>query len=148
MVTHLEQDILEYEVKWSLGSITINKARGGDRIPAVLLKSPKIWMLLKCCTHYASKFGKLNSGHRTRKDQFSFQSQRRKLSKIAQITIQLCSFHMLIKLWSYKAKIFQARLRQYVNQELLDVQAEFRKGRGTRDQIANIYWIIEKAREF
>ena len=148
MVTHLEQDILEYEVKWSLGSITINKARGGDRIPAVLLKNPKIWMLLKCCTHYVSRFGKLNSGHRTRKDQFSFQSQRRKLSKIAQITIQLCSFHMLIKLWSYKAKIFQARLQQYVNQELLDVQAEFRKGRGTRDQVANIYWIIEKAREF
>ena len=98
MVTHLEQDILEYEVKWSLGSITINKARGGDRIPAVLLKNPKIWMLLKCCTHDASKFGKLNSGHRIRKDQFSFQSQRRKVSKIAQITIQLFSFHMLIKL--------------------------------------------------
>ena len=45
-------------------------------------------------------------------------------------------------------KILQARLQQYVNQELLDVQAEFRKGRGTRDQIANIFWIIEKAREF
>ena len=45
-------------------------------------------------------------------------------------------------------KIFQARLQQYVNRELLDVQAGFRKGRGTRDQIANIHWIIEKAREF
>ena len=45
-------------------------------------------------------------------------------------------------------KILQARLQQYVNQELPDVQAGFRKGRGTRDQIANIHWIIEKAREF
>ena len=45
-------------------------------------------------------------------------------------------------------KILQARLQQYVNQEYLDVQAGFRKGRGTRDQIANIHWIIEKAREF
>ena len=45
-------------------------------------------------------------------------------------------------------KIFQARLQQYVNRELPDVQAGFRKGRGTRDQIANILWIIEKAREF
>ena len=47
-----------------------------------------------------------------------------------------------------KIKVFQARLQQYVNQELPDVQAEFRKGRGTRDQIANIHWIIEKPREF
>ena len=45
-------------------------------------------------------------------------------------------------------KILQARLQQYVNQELPDVQAGFRKGRGTRDQIANICWIMEKAREF
>ena len=45
-------------------------------------------------------------------------------------------------------KILQARLQQFVNQEFPDVQAEFRKGRGTRDQIANIHWIIEKAREF
>ena len=45
-------------------------------------------------------------------------------------------------------EILQTRIQQYVNQELSDVQAEFRKGRGTRDQIANIHWIIEKAREF
>ena len=45
-------------------------------------------------------------------------------------------------------KVFQVRLQQYVNQELPDVQAEFRKGRGTRDQIANIHWTIEKPREF
>ena len=58
-------------------------------------------------------------------------------------TIQLYSSHMLSKVM---LKILQARLQQYVNRELPDIQAEFRKGRGTRDQIANIHWIIEKAR--
>ena len=57
----------------------------------------------------------------------------------------LCSFHMLARL---RSKIFQARLQQYMNQELPDVQAGFQRGRGTRDQIANIHWIMEQAREF
>ena len=65
------------------------------------------------------------------------------MPKNAQTTAQLHSFHMLVML-----KILQARLQQYVNHELPDVQAGFRKGRGTRDQRANIHWIIEKAREF
>ena len=65
------------------------------------------------------------------------------MPKNAQATVQLHSSHMLVML-----KILQARLQQYVNRELLDVQAGFRKGRGTRDQIANICWIIKKAREF
>ena len=65
------------------------------------------------------------------------------MPKNAQTTAQLHSPHMLVML-----KILQARLQQYVIYELLDVQAGFRKGRGTRDQIANIHWIIEKAREF
>ena len=88
----------------------------------------------------ASKFGKLSSGHRTRKGQFSLQFQRKAMPKNAQSTTQLDSSHML--------KILQARLQQYVNCELPDVQAGFRKGRGTRDKIANICWIIEKSREF
>ena len=78
MITHLEPDILECEVKWALGSITTNKASGGDGIPA------KLFQVLKDdavkfagYTQYASKFGKLNSGHRTRKGKFSFQSQRK-----------------------------------------------------------------------
>ena len=102
-------------------------------------------MLWKCCTQYASKSGKLGSGHRTGKDQLSFQSQRKALPKNAQTTTQLHSSHMLVRLM---LKILQARFQQYVNCELPDVQAGFRKGRGTRDQIANICWIIEKAREF
>ena len=101
-------------------------------------------MLLKCCTQYASKFGKLNSGHRTEKGQFSFQSQRKAMPKNAQTIAQLHSSHAS----KVMLKIPQARLQQYVNRELPDVQAGFRKGRGTRDQIANIFWIMEKAREF
>ena len=88
---------------------------------------------------------KLSSGHRTRKGQNEFQSQRRAMPKNVQITAQLHSSHTLGKVM---LKIFQARLQQYVNCELPDVQAGFRKGRGTRYQIANIHWIIEKAREF
>ena len=102
-------------------------------------------MVLKCCTQYIRKFGKLSSGYRTGKDKFSFQSQRRAMSKNVQTTTQLCSFHMLVRLCS---KSFRLSFRQYMNRELPDVQAGFKKGRGTRDQIANIRWIIEKAREF
>ena len=101
-------------------------------------------MLWKCCTQYASTFGKLSSGHRTGKGQFSFQSQRKAMPKNVQLP------HNCTHLTCCKAmlKILQARLQQYINCELPDVQAEFRKGRGTRDQIANIHWVIEKAREF
>ena len=111
------------------------------------LSYSKSWkmMLWKCCTQYASKFGKLSSGHRSGKDQFSFQSQRKAMPKNVQTTAQLHSSHTLRKVM---LKILQARLQQYVNHELPDVQDGFRKGRGTRDQIANIHWIIKKAREF
>ena len=90
-------------------------------------------MLLKCCTQYVSKFGKLTRGQMTGKCQFSFQSQRKAMPKNVQITGQLHSFHSKVVL-----KILQARLQQYMSWELLDVHAEFRKGRGTRDQVANI----------
>ena len=101
-------------------------------------------MLCKYCTQYVNKFGKLSSGHRTGKYNFSFQSLRKAMSKNAQTTAQLHSSHTCKVMF----KVFQARLQQYVNRELPDVQAGFRKGRGTRDQIANIHWIMEKAREF
>ena len=108
-------------------------------------------MLWKCCTQYASKFGKLSSGHRTGKGQFSFQSQRKAMPKNAHTTTQLHSSHtnkVLLLASKVLLKILQARLQRYVNREIPDVQAGFRKSRGTRDQIANIRWIIEKAREF
>ena len=96
VITHLEPDILECEVKWALESITTNKASGGDGIPAELFQSWKM-MLWKFCTQYASKFGKLKSGHRTGKGPFSFQSQRRAMPKNAWTTTQLHSSHMLVK---------------------------------------------------
>ena len=101
-------------------------------------------MLWKCCTQYASKFGKLSSGHRTGKGQFSFQFQRKAMPKNAQTTVQLHISHAR----KVMLKILQTSLQQFVNHELLDIQAGFRKGRGTRDQITSICWIIEKAREF
>ena len=101
-------------------------------------------MLLKCCTHYVSKFGKLSSDHRTEKGQFSFQSQRKAMLKNVQTTAQLHSSHTS----KLMLKMLQVSLQQYMNQELPDVQAGFGEGRGTRDQIANILWIIVKAREF
>ena len=94
--THLELDILERKVKWALGSITMNKASGGDGIPVELFQILKD-DAVKCCTQYASKFGKLSSGHRTEKGQFSFQSQRKAMPKNAQTTAQLHSSHILVK---------------------------------------------------
>ena len=107
----------------------------------------KSWkmMLWKCCTQYASKFGKLSSGHRKRKRSVFIAIPKKGNAKE-------CSNYRIIALISHASKailkVLQARLQQYVNWELPDVQAGFRKGRGTRDQIANIRWIIEEAREF
>ena len=104
-------------------------------------------MLFKCCTQYTSKFGKLSSGPRPGKGQFSFQSQRKAMPKNAQTTAQL-DYRTISHTSKVMLKILQARIQQYVNRELSDVQAGFRKGRGTRDQIANIHWIIEKQESF
>ena len=107
----------------------------------------KSWkmMLWKCCTQYASQFGKLISGHRTWKRSIFITIPKKGNPKE-------CSNYRTIALISHASKIMlkilQARLQQYVNCELPDVQAGFRKGRGTRDQIANICCIIEKARKF
>ena len=101
----------------------------------------KSWkmMLWKCCTQCASKFEKLSRGHRTGKGQFSFQSQRM-FQPLYSCLISHASKVML--------RILQARLQQYMNSELPDVQAGFWRGRGTRDQMTNIRCIMEKAREF
>ena len=96
MITNLEPDILECEVKWALGSITTNKASGGDRIPVELfqiLKDDAVKVLHLIC----SKFGKLSSGRRTGKGQFSFQSVRKAIPKNVQTTTQLLSSHTLVK---------------------------------------------------
>ena len=96
VITHLESDILDSEVKWALESIITNKASGSDGIPVELFQILKD-DAVKDCTQYASKFGKLSSGHRTGKGQFSFHSQRKTMPKNAQTTTQLHSSHMLVK---------------------------------------------------
>ena len=98
---------------------------------------------MKVLPQYANNFGKLSSGHRSGKSQFSFQSQRRAMPKNVQVAVQLHPITSKLML-----KILQVRLQKYVNRELSDVQAGFRKDRGTRYQIANIRWVIEKAIAF
>ena len=96
VMTHLEPDILECEVEWALGSITTNKASGGDRIPVELfqtLKDDAVKVLHSICQH----IWKLSSGHRTGKGQFSFQTQGWVMPKNVQSTVKLCSFHMLAR---------------------------------------------------
>ena len=103
MVTYLEIDIVECEVKWTVVSITKNKASGGDGIPVELfqiLKDDAVKVLHSIC----SKFGKLSSGHRTGKGQFSFQSQRKAMPKNVQSTPQLHSSYTVAKLCSIFSK--------------------------------------------
>ena len=130
---------------WSqvgLRSITTNKASGGDGTSVELFQILKdgVW---KCCTQYASKFGKLSSGHRTGKISFHFTPKESKAKECS----NYCTTALLSHASKVMLKILQARLQQYVNRELPDVLAGFRKGRATRDQISNIHWIIEKVRD-
>ena len=96
MITHLEPDILQCEVKWALGGITMNNASGGDGAPVELfqiLKHDAVKVLHSICR----KYGKLSSGHRIGKSQFSFQFQRRAMTKNTQTTAQLQSSYTLVK---------------------------------------------------
>ena len=101
-------------------------------------------MLFKCCSQYASKSGTLSSGHRTGKVSFHSNPKERQCQR----NIILPHIAFISHASKVMLKILQVRFQQYVNYELPDVQPGFRKGRGTRDQIANIHWIIKKAREF
>ena len=102
-------------------------------------------MLWKCYTQYASKFGILSSGHRTEKRSVFIPIPKKGNAKE-------CSKNHTVALISHASKvmlkILQARLQQYINCELPDIYFGCRKGRGTKDQIANIRWILKKAREF
>ena len=98
-------------------------------------------MPLRCCVQYTSKFGQLNSAHRTRKVQSSFQSLRRAVSKKVQTTTQLCSFHKLVKLCS---KFFKLGFKKHEMRPSRCTSWVLTR-KETRDQIANIYWIKEKA---
>ena len=144
MIAHPEPDIRECEVKWALESITMNKASGGERIPFELfqiLKDDAVKVLYSIC----QQIWKTQQWPQDWKRSVFIPIPKKGNAKG-------CSNYPTITLISHASKvmfkILQARLQQYVNRELPDVQAGFRKGRGTRDQIANIHWIMEKSREF
>ena len=141
MITHLEPDILECEVKWALGSITMNKASGGDGIPVELFQILK-YDAVKVLHSISQQIWKTQQWSQYWKRSVFIPVPKKGNAKE-------CSNYCTIALISHTSKVMrkipQARLQQYVNHELPDVQARFRKGRGTRDQIANIIWIIEKS---
>ena len=142
MITDLEPDILECEVKWALESITMNKASGGDGIPVELfqiLKDDAVKVLHSVCQQMWKTQQWLQDWKRSVFIPIPKKGNAKECSNYC--TIALISHASKVML-----KILQARLQQYVNHELPDVQAGFRKGRGTRDQIANILCIMEKAR--
>ena len=144
MITNLEPDILECEVKWALGSITMNKASGGVGIPVELfpiLKDDAMKVLHSKC----QQIGKTRQWPQNWKSSVFMPIPKKGNAK------ECSNYHTIALIWhasKVMVKIFQARLQQYVSHELPDVRSGLRKGRGTGDQIDNIHWIIEKAREF
>ena len=133
-----------YKVKWALGSITTNKASGSDGIPVEpfeILKDDAVKVLHSICQQI------------WKTQQWPQDWKRSVFIPIPKKgNVKECSDYHTTTLISHASKVMlkipQARLQQYMNQELPDVQAGFRKGRGTRDHIVNIHWIKEKAREF
>ena len=144
VITHTEPDILEYEVRWALGSITTNKGSGRDRIPAelfIILNDDSVKVL-----------------HSIYQQIWEIQQWPQDWKRSVFIPIpengnaKECSNYCTIVLISYASKvmlkILQVRLQPYMNLELPGVQVVFQRGRGIRDHIANICWIMEKARQF
>ena len=144
VITHVEPDILEWEVEWALESITTNKASESDGIPVELfhiLKDDAVKGLQSVC----QEIWKTQQWPQDWKRSVFIPIPKKGNAKecLNYHTVVLISHASKVML-----KILQARLQQYVNQEIPDVQAGFRKGKGTRNQIANICWIIQKAQEF
>jgi len=144
VITHLETDILECEVKCALGSITTNKASGGDGILVKLFQISKddaVKVLHTIC----HQIWKTQQWPQDWKSSVFIPIPKKGNAKE-------CSNYFTIALLSHTSKvmlkIFQAGLQQYVNHELPDVHTGFRKGKGTKNQVAKICWIIKKAREF
>ena len=142
--THLEPDILECEVKWALGSITTNKASWGDGIPVELFQIQKDDSV--CVALICQLFGKLGSGHRTGKGQFSFQSLRKA------INAKECSNYHTIALISHASKVMVKFSKPgfsnmwTVNFQMFKLDLE--KAEEPENQIADVRWIVEKPREF
>ena len=141
MITHLEPDILECEIKWALRSITMNRASGGDGIPAELfqiLKDDAVQVLPSICQQIWKTHQWPQDWERSVFIRIPKKGNAKECSNYR--TIALISDASTLML-----KILQVRLQQYMNQELPDVQTGFTKSRRTSNQIANIFWIIEKA---
>ena len=144
VITHLEPDILECEVKWALGSITMNKASGGDGIPVELfqiLKDDAVKMLNSICQQIWKTQQWPQDWPRSVFIPIPKKGNAKDHSNYPTMTLISHASKVIFK-------ILQARLQQYVNHELPNIPGGFRKVRGTRYQIANIRWIIKKAREF
>ena len=134
MVSHPEPDILESEVKWALGSTAVNKTSGCDGIPVELFKTLKddaIKMLHSIC----QQIWKIQQWPQDWKSSILIPIPKKSNAKE-------CPNHWTTALISHARKVM-LKIRLYANQELPDVQAGLRKGKGIRDQIVNIYWIIE-----
>ena len=135
VITHIQPDILECEVQWALGSITINKASGGDGIPAELfeiLKDNAVKMLHLIC----QQIWKTQQWPQDWKRSVFIPVPKKGNAKECS---NYCTNAIISQASKVMLKILQARLQQYMNRELPDVQARFRKGRGIRDQTANIH---------
>ena len=144
VITHLEPDILECEVRWGLGSITMNRASGCNRIPIELfqvMKDDAVKVLHSICQQIWKTQQWLQDWKRSVFIPIPKKGNAKECSNYHKIAFISHASKVMLK-------ILQARLQQYVNHELTDIQAGFSKGRGARDQIGNICWIMEKAREF
>ena len=144
VITHLELDILECEVKWALGGITTNKASGGDGIPAELfqiLKDDVVKVLHSVC----QQIWKTQQGPQDWKRSVLIPIPKKDNAKECS---NHCTIAHLFHTLKLMLKILQGRLQHSVNHKLPDVKVGSGKGRGTRDQITNILWIIEKASKF
>ena len=140
VITHLEPEMLECKVKWALGSITMNKAIGGDEIPVELfqtLRNDAVKVLHSIC----QQIWKTQQWPQDWKMSVFIPIPNKGNAKEYS---SYCTIALISHTSKVMIKILQARLQQYVTQELPDVQAGFRKGRGTRDQIANIHWNISR----
>ena len=142
MITHLELDILECEVKWALERITMKIASGGDRISVELFQNLK-YDAVKVLHSISQQIWKTQQWPQDWKRSVFIPIPKKGNAK------KSSNYHTIALIsHACNVQILQARFQQYVNRELPDLQAGFRKGRGTRDQIASIRWIIRKAREF
>ena len=143
VITHLEPDILECEVKWALGSITMNKASGSDGIPVELfqiLKDDAVKVLHSIC----QQIWKTQHWPQDWKSSVFIPIPNKENAKECS---NYCTITLITHTSKVMLKILQATLQQFMNRELPNVQAGFRKGRGTRDHTANIRWIIKKSRK-